>query len=99
MPATFRALTMLAAKAAVRSGETKPSLAKRFALAKSESDRGSNAVHQHIFAASDGVAETEPGAIGSREMRAVFRLEGVGYGSELGLVTHLRSVSLNDEIQ
>jgi hypothetical protein len=59
------------------SGETPPSLAELPALAEPEGRRGSDPVHQGVTA-SDGLTETEPGAVGCRESPTVLRLEGVG---------------------
>ncbi len=78
--------------------ETPAGLAERLALAEAEGRRGSNPIHQGITA-SDGVTETEEGALGRREMRIILRLVGIGDTSEFGLVADCGSLTLDYQIE
>jgi hypothetical protein len=68
------------------------------ALAEAESGRWSDP-ERHRFAASDRVAETEPGAAGCGEMLSVLRLVSVGDSAELSIVAHLCGVAVDHEIK
>ena len=85
-------------EAHVLSGETPPSLAELPPLPETERRRRADPVHQGVTT-SDGLTETEPGAVGCREMPTILRLEGVGDVSEFGPLAHHCGRTLDDEVQ
>src|SRR5450755_4451833 len=76
-----------------RLRESPSGLAVRCAFAEPERGRGSDPIEEGL-AASDGVTEPEPGALGRSEVSPVFRLVGVGDAGAFGRVTHLGGVTL-----
>src|SRR6476661_3381416 len=84
--------------ATVRLREAPAGLAVRRALAEPERGQGSHPIEEDL-AASDGVTEPEPGALGCSEVSPVFRLVDVGDAGELGRVGDLGGVTLDHDVE